>query len=318
MCFSLPCVLITLTIRPFKSQEIFKSTFMNFKFPLALLLALAWSTLNAQLGSLSLSPLTSLKQEVGNTTITIDFERPAARGRQIFGGLVPWNEVWRTGAGYCTKIDFSRDVVVGAQPVMAGKYSLLTVPGEEEWIIILNKDTTLYGSRDYDSTKDVIRFRTPARKAGRYFEALSLDLDITPDDARMYISWADVQVSFPIETTTEREAFAYIDSLMAEPLNEKADYAWPAEYLLLKQQNINQVIALADRQLAIEESEYALSLKAEAYAYLGYPKKALMEIDKGIALVKRRYADQPKQLAPTLEYWMGRRAKILKDQPPKH
>lgn len=282
-----------------------KSTVLTF-----CLLFLAGGSLQAQFSSLS--PQTSLTQEVGNTTITVAFERPAARGRKIFGGLVPWNKVWRTGAGYCTKINFSHDVVVGGQPVMAGKYALLTVPGEEEWMIILNKDTTLYGSRDYDSKKDVIRFRVPAKKAGRHFEALSLDLDITPDDARMYISWSAVQVSFPIKTSTEAEAFAYIDSLMAEPLNKKADYAWPAEYLLLKQKNINHVIALANRQLAIEESEYALRLKAEAYAYLGYQEKSLVEADKAIALVKRTYADQPDQLRLTLAYWKEIRSKLIK------
>lgn len=283
---------------------------MNLSALIFSLLFLAGSNLDAQFSSLS--PRTSLLQDVGNTTITIDFERPAARGRKIFGGLVPWDKVWRTGAGYCTKLGFSREVVVGGQPVAAGKYSLLTIPGRKEWMIILNKDTTLYGSRDYDPTQDVIRFRVPAGKAGRFYEALSLDLDITPDDARMYISWGGVQISFPIKTSTEARALAYIDSLMAEPLNAEAEYAWPGEYLLLKHKNLNQVIALADRQLAIEESEYALRLKAEAYAYLGYQEKSLAEADKAIAFVKRKYADQPDELRLTLAYWKEIRAKLIK------
>jgi len=282
---------------------------MRPKFSITLLLALLCTALNAQFESLS--PLTSLKQAVGNTTITINFERPAARGRKIFGDLVPWNKVWRTGAGYCSKIGFSREVVVGGQPVPAGKYAILTIPGQREWVIILNKDTTLYGARDYEKEKDIIRFRVPTGKSGRFFEALSLDLDVTPDNARMYISWANTQVSFPIETSTEAEAFAYVDSLMNAPLNKEVDYAWPAEYLLLKRRDLNTVIALADRQLTFEpDSEYALRLKIEAYTYLGYHERALTELNSTIALVKRKYAGDAQQLKPTLKYWTEKRAKL--------
>ena len=110
----------------------------------------------------SLSPKGTISQTVGNTLITIEYERPSVRKRQIFGGLVPWNNVWRTGAGSCTKISFDKSVVVEGQRIEAGNYSLLTIPNQKKWIIILNKDTSLWGSYNYDSKKDFTSVRYDA------------------------------------------------------------------------------------------------------------------------------------------------------------
>ncbi|MEO0735011.1 MAG: DUF2911 domain-containing protein, partial [Bacteroidota bacterium] len=118
------------------------------------------------------SPEGILTQVIGNTTLHFRYERPSVRGRKIFGGLVPYGEVWRTGAGNCTTIAFDHSVVLGKQPVPAGKYALLTVPGPAEWTVILNTDTTLYGAYKYDPARDVIRFRVPAhlkRRGGMSF-----------------------------------------------------------------------------------------------------------------------------------------------------
>ena len=110
----------------------------------------------------SLSPKGQVTQVVGYTEITVDYERPSARGREIFGKLVPWNEVWRTGAGNATRIRFSQDVEVEGQPLKAGYYSLFTIPGHESWTIILHSDTTLYGSYRYNAAGDVLRAEVPA------------------------------------------------------------------------------------------------------------------------------------------------------------
>ena len=94
----------------------------------------------------SLSPKGKISQIVGNTTIEIEYERPSVRKREIFGDLVPWGKLWRTGAGSCTKISFDKDVVVSGQNIEAGKYSIFTIPNPKEWIVILNRDTKLYGT----------------------------------------------------------------------------------------------------------------------------------------------------------------------------
>src|SRR5688572_23365505 len=95
------------------------------------------------------SPPGNIRQKIGFTTITIYYERPAARGRsekEIFGTLVPMGKVWRTGAGNCTTIKFDTDVFIDGKKVAAGKYALFTIPGREKWTIILNTDTLAYGA----------------------------------------------------------------------------------------------------------------------------------------------------------------------------
>ncbi|RMG64300.1 MAG: DUF2911 domain-containing protein [Bacteroidetes bacterium] len=98
----------------------------------------------------SLSPSAYLSQQAGDTRIEIWYDRPAARGREIFGGLVPWGEVWRTGAGPCTKIRFDQAVKVGGQAVPAGTFALATIPYPDRWMVILHRDTSLYGAYGYD------------------------------------------------------------------------------------------------------------------------------------------------------------------------
>jgi len=146
----------------------------------------------------ALSPSAYLSQQIGDTQIEIWYDRPAARGREVFGTLVPWGKVWRTGAGPCTKIRFDQPVKVGGQSVPADIYALATIPNPDKWMVILHRDTSLYGAYGYDPTQDVARFWVPVNHSERFYEALTLDLDFIPNDAQMYISWGHQQISFPI------------------------------------------------------------------------------------------------------------------------
>ncbi|MBV9127836.1 MAG: DUF2911 domain-containing protein, partial [Verrucomicrobia bacterium] len=103
------------------------------------------------------SPHTTLKQRVGVTDIEVDYSRPSARGRKIFGDLVPYGQVWRTGANASTKITFGDEVKFGDKPVPAGKYALYTIPGADEWTVILSKDTSLWGAYKYKPENDLLR-----------------------------------------------------------------------------------------------------------------------------------------------------------------
>lgn len=268
------------------------------------------ATLFAQIPSLS--PSSHLKHNIGNTTITIDFERPAARGRTVFGGLVPWNKVWRTGAGYCTKIGFNKAVTIGGQSVEAGKYALLSIPNQTEWTIILNQDTTLYGSRDYDLTKDVIRFKVPAQKAGRFHEGLSLDLDYVPDNAVLYISWAEVEISFPIITSTHEEVNAHIEKLLLQSPDKEENYGWPAEYLFYQRADFKKAITLLDLQLAIEVSEYPIAVKYKIYRHLGYRGKALEMVKQAYEFLKTKPYDE-QNMTWSMNQWREYEKQVLEN-----
>src|SRR4029077_549934 len=110
------------------------------------------------------SPTCTLKQRVGLTDIEINYSRPRAKGRPIFGGLVPYGEVWRTGANNATKIIFSTPVKLEGKDIPAGTYALFTIPGEKEWTIIINKGAAQWGAFQYDEKVDVVRFKvTPVQ-----------------------------------------------------------------------------------------------------------------------------------------------------------
>jgi hypothetical protein len=92
------------------------------------------------------SPAAMVMQRVGLTDITIEYSRPGVKSRMIFGDLVPYNKLWRTGANKATLIKLSTDAKINGQEIKAGSYSIFTIPGEEEWVVIFNKDTELWGT----------------------------------------------------------------------------------------------------------------------------------------------------------------------------
>src|SRR5260370_19398784 len=144
----------------------------------------------------SLSPPATLEQQIGSTSIKITYARPAARGRSVFGSLVPYGKMWRTGAGRCTKIRFAKPVMIEKTEIPSGTYSLVSIPDIQSWTIILNRDTTLYALDGYKSTNDVVRFTAPVQATSRTYESLTIDVDVVPNNTVVYMSWVNTQVKF--------------------------------------------------------------------------------------------------------------------------
>lgn len=252
----------------------------------------------------SLSPKGNISQIVGNTNIGIEYERPSVRKRQIFGELVPWNKVWRTGAGSSTKISFDKDVKVGGQNIEVGKYSLFTIPSPTEWIIILNKDTTLYGSYDYDYKKDIARFVTIPVESNRFYETLNFDIEILPNNAKIYLSWANVQVSFDVETTTDSEIEKLIKEELITKKNKDSDiYAGAAEYLFFQGANLMDALTLANTAIELNEHNgWARSLKIKIYEKMKLFSMALAEIDNYTEYAQSRKWEDEIEKTHTLEF----------------
>lgn len=252
----------------------------------------------------SLSPKGNISQVVGNTVVEIEYERPSVRRRQIFGELVPWGKVWRTGAGSCTKISFDKDVKVGGQRIEAGKYSLFTIPNPEEWIVILNRDTTLYGSYDYNYKNDNARFVTIPIESNRFYETLNFDIEILSNNAKIYLSWANVQVSFDVETTTDSEIEKLIEEELLTKKNKDSDiYAGAAEYLFFRGDNLMDAITLAEVAIEINENNgWARSLKINIYEKMKLFDTALTEIDNYVKYAQGRQWDDELEKQNTLEF----------------
>jgi hypothetical protein len=149
-----------------------------------------------------------LKQTVGLTDVTIDYSRPAVKGRQIWGALVPYDKVWRTGANEATIISFSDDVTINGQALPRGSYSLHTIPGKDEWTLIFNKVDKQWGSFSYDAAQDALRVKAKPEK-GNFKEFLTFDVpQLSYDSATVTIRWENLSVPFTVGTSTTARVVA--------------------------------------------------------------------------------------------------------------
>lgn len=260
----------------------------------------------------SLSPKGTITQVVGNTTIEIAYERPSARDRKIFGGLVPWDKVWRTGAGYCTKISFDNPVVIQNKNVNAGKYALLSIPKKDSWTIIINKDTTLYGSSFYDPKKDVARFEVKPTQTERFYETLNFDIDIIPNNAQMYLSWENTQVSFLLETTTDELVERFIEEELLTGENTLYDnYAFAADYYYFQNRKLDRALLLADKAIASgQDGGWARSVKIDVYERLQEYEKAIKELEIEIAAERKRDYEKELDRQQSMQFLQNRLSKL--------
>lgn len=147
------------------------------------------------------SPNASVAQTIGLTEVYLTYGRPSVRDREIFGGLVPYGQVWRTGANESTAIVFSDDVIIEGEHVPAGTYSLYTIPGENEWTIIINNKLS-WGTQ-YDESEDFVRVNTQSGEAQHKEQMMIYFENITEDSGHMVIHWDSVKVPVLIEPASE-------------------------------------------------------------------------------------------------------------------
>jgi Protein of unknown function (DUF2911)/Protein of unknown function (DUF3347) len=146
------------------------------------------------------SPEAAFTQQFGDSEIQVAYARPLARGRKIFGGLVPFDSLWRTGASDCTTLKLKEEVVIGDKKIGIGKYALFTIPRADEWTIILNSDVTLHGTNGYDTQKDVHRFKVKPMKSDRFYETFTIEInDINANgEGFLNLIWENTIVKIPL------------------------------------------------------------------------------------------------------------------------
>jgi len=148
------------------------------------------------------SPNAAVSQTIGLTEVSVTYGRPGVRDREIFGGLVPFDEVWRTGANESTAITFSGDVRVEGELVEEGTYSLYTIPGEDSWTIVINNK--LSWGTEYDESEDVLRVDVDAQESHFMEQMMIYFENISEDSGDLVIHWADTKVSVQIEPVNDR------------------------------------------------------------------------------------------------------------------
>jgi len=178
----------------------------------------------------------------------------------------------------------------------AGIYALITIPGEKEWTIIIHDGE--HGTMRYE--KSAIRVQTcvPVRKAGRFYESLTIDFDVMQHHARMYISWTDVQVSFLLETASEARSTARIDSLLAGPqLSDDLPYFRATNYLLFNELMPDKSVALIKKMQKIKDQEYFYRMLTRAHLQAGQRELALSAIDQGLKAMRIEFSGQPETIS---------------------
>jgi hypothetical protein len=161
------------------------------------------------------SPTAILKQNFSTGFIELSYSRPSIKGRTIFGNLVPYDKVWRTGANSATTLTFSNDVTIGGKLIKAGKYGLLSIPGQSNWILIITKDLDVTSPAAYKPENDVVRVPVTPQTLPFSIESMTIEFaDITGNSLNLVIYWDNTIVTLPITTNTESRVMEQIDNAM--------------------------------------------------------------------------------------------------------
>lgn len=142
------------------------------------------------------SPPAKVSEKIGNTTITVDYSQPSVKGREIWGGLVPYGKVWRTGANEATTFESSSDIMVEGKTLKAGKYALFTIPEADEWTFIFNSVPEQWGAFSYDASKDVLRVKVKPEKTNEITERMTFEIS---SDGLVSLNWEKLKVGFSVE-----------------------------------------------------------------------------------------------------------------------
>jgi hypothetical protein len=245
-----------------------------FVFAAGLLLASSLPAQTPRVDFPSPSPACTLKQRVGLTDIEVVYSRPGVKGRAIFGSLVPYGQVWRTGANNATKITFSTPVKLNGTEIAAGSYSLYSIPGESEWTIIINKNVGQSGTQ-YDEKADVARFKAVPVTLTRPMETFVIEFtDIRDESARLNLVWDKTLVPVEFEVELTGKLVPQIEAVMASDARPKPYY--PAALFYYDHgQDLSKARKWVDAAVAEREAHYIVYLKAKILAKLGDKEGAI-------------------------------------------
>ncbi len=262
-------------------------------------------SMSGQISTPAPSPFSKIKQKVGLTDVTLEYSRPSMKGRTIYGGLVPFDKIWRTGANARTKITFSDDVVVSGQTLKAGSYAIFTKPGASSWEVYFYTDTSGGGTpQNWDDSK-------VAAKATAEVSTMEMDVEtftMTFDDlhnngATLGMIWEKTYVGVPFEVPTQAKASASIESAMKGP--SANDYFSAAMYYFQEGMDMGKAKEWIDKAVAMNENAFWMSRQQSLiYAKMGDKKGAIAAAKKSLEAAKAaKNDDYIKMNMDSLKEW---------------
>jgi hypothetical protein len=232
----------------------------------------------------------AISQTIGDTVVSIVYHRPNTKARKVWGELVPYGQVWRTGANEATTFEVSNDVKINGQVLPKGKYSLHSIPTETEWTIIFNKTADQWGSYEYDAKQDALRVTAKPQTAG-FHETMGLEFEnIKGNTADVVIVWDKVKVPFTIDVGDVNNRF--LTEIRRQMSNLKTDdFRTPAQaanwvYSTKITASYPEAVQWLDKSIAVRETFGSLNTKARILADMGRNAEAIAVAEKAIQVGK--------------------------------
>ena len=255
---------------------------------------------NAQLKVPAPSPLQTTKQSFGLGDITIEYSRPSAKGRVIFGDLVPYDKVWRTGANASTRITFSDDVKIEGTDVKAGTYAIYSIPNKTTWCIMLYKDLTLGGNvADYKQENEIVRFKVPANVSNDRVETFTFNFtNLSANALTIELAWEKTKVSLNVTTDIDSRIMKNIETNV---INDNRPYFQAASYYFENNKDLKQALNWATKATEQNPKAYWMMLLKAKIEYKLNDKtagnaSALKTVELALADKNDDYAKMAKQL----------------------
>jgi hypothetical protein len=230
------------------------------------------------------SPGATIKQNFGLGEVTIEYSRPGVKGRTIFGDVVPFGKIWRTGANGTTKITFTDDVMLEGHAVTAGTYGIYTIPDKDSWDVMLTTDLTLGGNvADYKTEKEVLRFKVkPASMSSKVESFTILIADVMPASAKIELEWEKTEVSISLTTDIDTKVMKNIETALSP--DDKRPYFQAASYYYENDKDLKQALAWVNKAIEQNNAFYVVHLKAKILLKMKDYKGAQEAADQSITL----------------------------------
>ncbi len=247
---------------------------------------------NAQVKTPQPSPKAVVSQVVGLTDVTIDYSRPSAKGRVVFGDLVPFGKIWRTGANANTTVSFSDDIIIGGKTLAKGKYALYTLPKADNWEVIFYKTTDNWGTpEEWNESNVALRANAKPEPTNRKAETFTIAIsNLTNDSAFIELSWENTVVALPFEVPTKKTATASITKALAGP--SAGDYYSSAQYFLQSNGDLNKALEYINKAISLTKTGedvpfYYLRQKSLIQAKLNDKKGAIETAKLSLAAAEK-------------------------------
>ncbi len=276
---------------------------MKFRLLFICFLILGLQNVDAQIGRLALSPFQTIQQTLAKTEISITYCRPAMRGRAIFGDLVPYDQVWRTGANKNTKVTFDKDVMIGDTKLKSGTYSLFTKPGLKNWEVYFYEYKDMYGLPEkWESANIHAQITVPSHTLTNALQSFTITLDdLTNEQFFLSIAWDKTRISIPIKLTTIDEVSEIITDVLDGP--DEDDYFLAAQFNMEAGHNLEQAVEWISKAIEMrkEAAWWDYRIKALSLSGLGRKKEAVDFAQQGLDIAqKENHAYGTRTLKSTL------------------